>query len=40
MTWISNFDQPQIPVVSDVIPCPTARDVVVSSPECCPTVVF
>ena len=27
---ISNINEPQIPVVSDDIPCPTARDVVVS----------
>ena len=30
VTRISNIDEPQIPVVSDDIPCPSARDVVVS----------
>ena len=30
ITRISNNDGPQIPVVSDDIPCPTSRDVVVS----------
>ena len=30
VTRISKFDEPQIPVVRDIIPCPTARDVVVS----------
>ena len=33
VTRISNINGPQIPVVSDDIPCPTAQDVVVSRVE-------